>query len=593
MKQCLKIYQNLSLKRKMLVILSAALLLVSITAAAAVTYLMNASNRLLYRSTASALSYSSNEIASLLETVDTTSDLIISNNVIQETLRLLADAGNDDYSTDINTLRIYNELHPYLFNNRYISFISIYTQQNEKRITTSGYHPVVLKEPLLQEMLEEAQAKRGKICWNTTDAKDSGVYLIRSIREIKNFTLETLGHLVIRLDMERILNASTSFSSDFEDAIFLVFDQNQLIYSSEDNADFQSLSIPEKGYKIIDFDHAKYFAVSGNIKGVNWNYVCLVPYDSTFRTITTAYLVCILILAISTLAAIFLSETLIQNILKHLDSLIKKMSNFQGENTEVLDIGYDYSIRKDELGVIHCRFDDMAAKIHSLINDNYVKQLLIKDAQLKALETQINPHFLYNTLESVNWRAKAIGEKQISEMVEALGRLLRATLSKGSEILPLIKELEFTKSYLTIQQIRYEDRLEFIMDIPESLYQIPVPKLSIQPLVENAIHYSLEQNTGTCTILLQTQCSDNQLRIIVKNDGSQFEEDLLEKLRAKSIEPHGMGIGLTNIDSRIKLNFGPEYGLLLYNEGEMAAAAIILPYTKMIKEGSNAETNHR
>lgn len=174
-----------------------------------------------------------------------------------------------------------------------------------------------------------------------------------------------------------------------------------------------------------------------------------------------------------------MSDTLIRNITKHFDYLIQKMNRFRNSDMELLEIGYDYGKRRDEIGMIHNTFNTMATEIRQLVTENYVNELLKKEAQLKALEHQINPHFLYNTLESVNWRAKDIGAADISAMVESLGALLRLTLSTKENHFTIRKELEIVCSYMTIQKIRYEDRLRYDISIPSEYLDVEILKLTI------------------------------------------------------------------------------------------------------------------
>lgn len=179
------------------------------------------------------------------------------------------------------------------------------------------------------------------------------------------------------------------------------------------------------------------------------------------------------------------------------------MDAFRGKG-DLQSIGvYDYTDRMDELGLIHRHFDHMVAEIKILINENYLKQLHVKEAQIKALETQINPHFLYNTLNTINWRAKLIGEQQISEITEALSNLLRTALKEDSGIHTIEKELALVQSYIVIQQSRFGARLHFHQQVDTQLVNVPIPKMTSQPLVENAIKYSVEvnmdeSNFGTC-----------------------------------------------------------------------------------------------
>ncbi|HZK27550.1 MAG TPA: histidine kinase, partial [Thermoclostridium sp.] len=142
------------------------------------------------------------------------------------------------------------------------------------------------------------------------------------------------------------------------------------------------------------------------------------------------------------------------------------MEIYSSGKFESIDVGYDYTKRTDELGKAHRQFDKMAVQIRTLVNDNYVKQLLLKEAQFKQLEQQINPHFLYNTLETINWYSESAGEAKIAELVRALGNTLRSTLERKDKV-TIKSELELVNNYMTIQKIRYENRLEYFVKADE------------------------------------------------------------------------------------------------------------------------------
>lgn len=227
--------------------------------------------------------------------------------------------------------------------------------------------------------------------------------------------------------------------------------------------------------------------------------------------------------------------------------------------------------------MLHRQFDKMAAQISSLVKENYTKELLVKEAQLKALEMQINPHFLYNTLESINWRAKVIKATVISQMVESLGNLFRAILSHTGQNFTIEEELALVNDYLTIQKCRFGSRLICSINADPALSGICVPKLSIQPLVENAISHAMESICEECVINILVQKKGTYLQILVQNTGSVFEDHLLDKLQDGTITPKGFGIGLLNIDKRFRLMFGENYSFTLYNKNGMATACIQFP----------------
>ena len=219
----------------------------------------------------------------------------------------------------------------------------------------------------------------------------------------------------------------------------------------------------------------------------------------------------------------------------------------------------------------------MKSNVKTLRDKNYEKQLLLRDTNIKMLQQQINPHFLYNTLDTINWMAQKYGADDISTMVRSLGNLFRAAVNSKEDLIPLKKELDVLKDYIRIQQIRFGDRLDFQLHVPDDISHIYVPTLCIQPLVENALKYALEFSHDVCHITVTISEKDTVYQITVANTGSHFEDDLIWKLEHRQVTPQGSGVGLVNINSRLKLLFGDRYGLSIYNEDGMAIVLLSIP----------------
>lgn len=206
----------------------------------------------------------------------------------------------------------------------------------------------------------------------------------------------------------------------------------------------------------------------------------------------------------------------------------------------------------------------------------------------------MNPHFLYNVLDSINWRARMAGLTDVSEIVGALARYLRESLNRSRKQITLREELELVDCYITIQKYRFEDRLQYTCDVPEALMGVEIPKLVIQPLVENAVKYAVETSIeDICEIVVRADVRDGLLVIDVMNTGSEMEEDLLLHLRSGKTQAHGFGIGLMNIDERMRLTFGPERGLVIFNADGYAVCRLTLPYPMTRKEEDHAPNADR
>lgn len=577
---------NLPLKTKIFSITLISIFLLSVSALAGIQITSSSNKKLLYNTIAGSLSYSATDISNRLKNIETMSYMILSNTAIQSNLAILKDS--DDY---IDRTQAYQDLY-YIFPEYYenfkannISYMNLYSNT----FTTYSNKTYSDKTPneVHLDILKETAEKEGGLCWISRYNDQYGLFLGREIRRIKQTKLDRLGSLLVCIDIDEMVKSATHFSNQYEDASYLMLDGGDLIYHSKNFTDEQAMKIQsslDSSYKILTLNNHNYFAVRGRIPDYEWDYICLVSYDAITSALKISQVLCLSLIGLSIVFTLLLSRRLINSVVYHFSTLMDKMKAFGKDETTIPNVEYDYSSRNDELGILHRKFDHMAYKIQHLIQVNYVNELLKKEAQLKALETQINPHFLYNTLESVNWRAKAIGETEISSMVESLGALLRVTLGKKQSIFTLQEELGLVNSYMTIQKIRFEDRLNFQVEIPEELLRASIPQLTIQPLVENAIHYGLEESTEECLIRVTAQCEEDLLHIRVSNSGSLFADDAQAKLERREVQPHGFGIGLLNINQRLKLTFGDDYGLTLYNEDDMAVAMITIPRDNLPRE---------
>lgn len=236
---------------------------------------------------------------------------------------------------------------------------------------------------------------------------------------------------------------------------------------------------------------------------------------------------------------------------------------------------------EDEVGQLAHGFNAMLDEIQRLVDDVLRAQLHEREAELQALQSQINPHFLYNTLESINMLALAHGDRDVSRMVTALGRLLRLTLSSSEPLIPLRNELEHVNHYLVVQRMRYGERIDARIEIDESLLDYLLPKLTLQPLVENALYHGLEPKRGTGTLRVRGRVADGTVEIAVEDDGVGMDEGTLAILQdaLRTAAPRGdRSVGLANVQGRLKLYCGQEYGLTLRSAlGEGTVVVIRVP----------------
>jgi two-component system sensor histidine kinase YesM len=233
----------------------------------------------------------------------------------------------------------------------------------------------------------------------------------------------------------------------------------------------------------------------------------------------------------------------------------------------------------NEIGQLGLRFNRMTAKIKELMLQNVQEQELKRKSELKALQAQINPHFLYNTLDSIIWMAEVNKSKEVVLMVSSLAKLFRLSLSKGDEIIPIRNEIEHIKSYLTIQKMRYKDKLDFEIQVDDHILSYKTIKIILQPLVENSIYHGIKNKDGVGLIRITGTQVGNKIVLSVIDNGIGMTPETLEALLQKPVpSEQGSGMGVNNVNQRIKLYYGEEYGLQYESEpGQGTTVHIWLP----------------
>jgi two-component system, sensor histidine kinase YesM len=230
------------------------------------------------------------------------------------------------------------------------------------------------------------------------------------------------------------------------------------------------------------------------------------------------------------------------------------------------------SDNKDEITELGMSFNIMIGKIRELLDSKIKEQENLKKAEMRALQSQINPHFLYNTLDTIIWMAEAGKTDQIVEVVSALSNFFRISLSKGKDWITIGEELERIKSYLTIQKIRYRDIMDFKIEVDERVTNHTVLKLILQPLVENAIYHGIKNKREGGTIVVRAKLNnENEVQLEVEDNGIGFAPDKLIQLQAELEDDSGdikqeSGFGVGNVNQRIKLYYGKQYGLSVKSE---------------------------
>lgn len=550
----------------MVILTSLVLFAFSIGGLFILQYAFQLYNKEIYRQYAQAIQVSSDSIEAELKKMERLSYQVATDTYVQSYLENLTES-----ETNYNTYMIGSDLRTRLLHvgalNKYVLSIQVYDKQN--REYASGNSMIQITDERLQELKQRANEKQGGVNWLLPHDTDKSLAAVRDIRNYLDLKFDRIGSVSIRVDMDTMVSDLTRSLAE-QDTIFLIYDDSEhIVYESNYGMnDFylNQLENKNQGYQILELNNQPYFATYSEANDLAWTYVILVPYDNLFTVISKARTAVFITYLILFFIMIFLGFKFTGTIVNPIESLNRKMQKVQTGNLEQMSLTNEIDYPKDEAGEMHENFQKMMQQIQYLIGENYKKQLLVKESEYKTLQAQVNPHFLYNTLESINWSAKIAGEKKISQMAESLGYVLRSSINMKDSLITLEEELSIVEHYLTIQRYRFEERLQFYKKVPEDLLNIQVPKFILQPIIENSIRYALQEMIGICEISLVGERKGNRLELHLSDNGPGMDEEYVKQIRKGNYEPKGTGLGLRNITERIKILFGEEYGLAITSE---------------------------
>jgi two-component system, sensor histidine kinase YesM len=405
-------------------------------------------------------------------------------------------------------------------------------------------------------------------------------------------TSDVMGHLFIAVNQDYLRDIYKDIDIGKGADIF-IFDSDGILISGKNPGMNIGKLFPEK--KLIeqikkdDKPNGSTFSIKigkenqlvaySKIENTNLYIVSTIPYSYlNSETSNFNFRIAFLTFAILILA-IIVSFIISQGISAPLKKLEKSMVEFgEGKINNRVEVD-----REDEIGHLQKSFNSMAIDIKELLVKIEKENKLRRMTELKVLEYQINPHFLYNTLDTINWMAQKAGQPDIGSMVTALARFFRLGLSKGKEIYTIKDEIEHVHNYLIISKIRYKECFKFNIEVDTEIMEYKTLKIILQPLVENAIKYGISKNNNQGCIHITGRNEGNSIILQVADNGRGIEKEKLNYLNKaltemQDISSNESGFGLLNVHQRIKLNYGENYGVFLESQtGEGTTVKITLP----------------
>lgn len=354
--------------------------------------------------------------------------------------------------------------------------------------------------------------------------------------------------------------------------------------TNEEITDLSSNSITSFNYypETIYINQDKSYIVTYNvIQKTNWVIYNIIPKDSVNDINNLYYILFIINLIFGLILFVIIYIFLLNRIFKPLNYLVANMS----ANIETnLSTNINYT-RNDEIGILITSYNEMKNRLNTLININYKNQIEQKELELKQLQTQINPHFIYNTLESIHMMAEINDDLETSTMAEYFGSIIRYSMNRKINTVLLKDEMNIIDNYIYLQRIRFDQLFTIENLIPQDVLNCEIIKMIIQPLIENSIYHGLSECSGNGKIIIQGEHLNNNLILTISDNGIGIDEPRLIDLNDYINDKNNKfkGVALRNINRRLKLNYGEEYGLEIFSAlGFGTSMRLTIPY--IIKE---------
>lgn len=558
--------------------------------------------------TKAALSSSMDYIDLTLQNVEEISTLIATDNNL---LRLLDQSGSElSPQAVVNFTELLKQLSGVTSINHMISQISVYHSLSNMIVSTTNGSRRIVNAGQQDWLRQLARLSGNGIVYTLSDepAPDGqtfgklmgadGISLVRMMDPYNPDRQPNL--LTVTLSKSKLLDLIRSLLPSDNAQIYLMTHDRKIITGSDDSSQ-ESLS-----GKMANNDM---FTVEVNSKYYKWSLLLMQPRNEVYAKSDQLQLYTYVIIGISVLLALWISWGVYSGIASPIQRLMQGMKRAGSGNFNVkLD-----NNRQDELGYLTQAFNQMILDQKQLIEYGYEQQLRLAVTELKFLQTQINPHFLYNTLDSIYWAAKNYEADEISEMVLNLSRFFRLSLNKGTDTFTVEETVAHLHYYVRVQQLRFLDKFSVEYDIQEESKPIPIMKLLLQPLVENAILHGLEQRERGGRLLVRAWVADGFVRLTVTDNGVGMPAERLDYIRGElervfapdkpslSLPPWETAkdlYGLRNVASRIRMVYGKESRVEVDSrEGEGTTVSVRLPLDRcketlqLSRERSAADTN--
>ena len=431
---------------------------------------------------------------------------------------------------------------------------TIYYIDNYGNTVESGQAAWEIPEEEKDVFMQKIRDSSGEAVFYGPTKKCKYLLCGRKMLNWQDMSLENMGTLMLVCDVGQMIERDKKLLEAEHASMFVYTDDHMIYQDIEESLPPLPQNKDGQGYKVLNYHGERYFMCYLSTSENGRMYVNFFPYSDVYGQIERVRNLALCSFCVVFVLLLFLIHRISEIITRPLETLVRSMQVVEtGDFESAKQIPMDAE-REDEVGLLTKEFRVMLDQIDVLVKENYEKQFLLKDTKYKMLQAQINPHFLYNTLNVIHWMIRAKENEKASRMIVELGALLRASFNENPYI-TVEEEIGMLENYLKIQRYRYEDRADFAVEKNGNPGKYIMPRMTLQPLVENAIFYGADQMEDVCHIKITITEEENNILFEVKDNGPGMTEEELEGVRKFTVKPKGHGIGIKNICERLNITY--------------------------------------
>ncbi|MEK4207291.1 MULTISPECIES: cache domain-containing sensor histidine kinase [Paenibacillus] len=465
------------------------------------------------------------------------------------------------------------ELSSYLIDHPMITSFSFYSKD---RLIYQYNASMSFEDLKRQSWFDAMEGAEGRPVWSgpgENGSEISGNPVLVQARVIKDsYSLEDIGYLVVNVKPDLLDQIFWEAATLKKGDILLVNKLGNIVFNKSGEHIGQRTDFPflqndyakEHDYYIDNYQGEKSLITFLPSHNAAWYLVAITPMNLISSESVSIRNIAIILSTVSLLSAILFDRYFVRRLVHSINSAVNGMKRVKQGIFTPITTPYRAD---DESDLLIDGFNRMSTQINELLVQVETEQGRKKEAEMQALMAQINPHFIYNSLESINSMAVLQGNKDISKMVISLGKLLRISISQNQELIPLHMEFEHVRHYLDIQKFRFEDKFSYIIDLSDGLKTFMTQKLIVQPIVENALYHAIEQMEDPGIIEITAYEMGTDMIIIVKDNGPGFDlakmMSLWDNEGSAQKKYSDSGVGLKNVHERLNIRFGSPYGILV------------------------------